>query len=173
MEEFLDKFKFFFIGRVPSKANYKKISHRRVNGEVKPFIINNPSVLSSQKDAVYQFHVQKTHYGLEKFPIDYPLKASFKFLLSGRVKQRDIDNIEKFIGDSLEKAGIIKRDSLIYVKEKVEKRLGIKGFYEIIIIELEKLENSKVKEMENQITEIDEDLIKFIKLLNLENPFES
>ena len=169
----MDKFKFFFIGRVPSKANYKKISHRRVNGEVKPFIINNPSVLSSQKDAVYQFHVQKTLYGLKKFPIDYPLKASFKFLLSGRVKQRDIDNIEKFIGDSLEKAGIIKRDSLIYVKEKVEKRLGIKGFYEIIIIELEKLENSKVKEMENQITEIDEDLIKFIKLLNLENPFES
>ena len=89
------------------------------------------------------------------------------------MKQRDIDNIEKFIGDSLEKAGIIKRDSLIYVKEKVEKRLGIKGFYEIIIIELEKLENSKVKEMENQITEIDEDLIKFIKLLNLENPLES
>ena len=81
MEEFLDKFKFFFIGKVPSKANYKKISHRRVNGEVKPFIINNPSVLSSQKDAVYQFHVQKTLYGLEKFPINYPLKASFKFLL--------------------------------------------------------------------------------------------
>ena len=169
----MDKFKFFFIGKVPSKANYKKISHRRVNGEIKPFIINNPSVLSSQKDAVYQFHVQKIPYGLEKFPIDYPLKVSFKFLLSGRIKQRDIDNIEKFIGDSLEKAGIIKRDSLIYVKEKVEKRLGIKGFYEIIIIELEKLENSKVKEMENQITEIDEDLIKFIKLLNLENPFES
>ncbi len=169
----MEKFKFFFIGKVPSKANYKKISHRRINGEMKPFIMNNPSVLSSQRDAIYQFHIQKVQYGLEKFPLNCPLKASFKFLLSGRVKQRDIDNIEKFIGDSLEKAQVIKRDSLIYVKEKVEKRLGIKGFHEIIIVELEQLKREEVNSLESQITEIEEDLANFMKLIKLESPFES
>ncbi|MEO2065063.1 MAG: RusA family crossover junction endodeoxyribonuclease, partial [Desulfurobacteriaceae bacterium] len=120
------KFKFFFIGKIPSKANYKKISHRRINGELKPFIMNNPQVLSSQREALYQLHLQKLSYGLDKFPITKPVKVSLTFYLSGRVRQRDIDNAEKFVGDILEKGEILKRDSLIYQKERVEKRLGIK-----------------------------------------------
>jgi len=131
------KFKFFFVGKIPSKANYKKISHRRVGGELKPFIINNPQVLSSQKEAIYQLHIQKLAYGLDRFPIENPVKVSISFLLSGRVRQRDIDNAEKFVGDILEKAGVLKRDSLIYLKERVEKRLGIRGFDEIVIVEIE------------------------------------
>jgi len=172
MEEFLGKFKFYFVGKIPSKANYKRISRRRVNGEFKPFIVNTSSVTSSQNDAVYQFHLQKLRYGLENFPIDSPVKVSFTFLLSGRVRQRDIDNVEKFIGDCLEKAGVIRRDSLIYVKERVEKRLGVKGFFEIVAVEIEKLDDAKVREFETQVEQFDEDLADFLKLLNLENPLE-
>ncbi|ADY73559.1 endodeoxyribonuclease RusA [Desulfurobacterium thermolithotrophum DSM 11699] len=167
------KFKFFFVGKIPSKANYKKISHRRINGEMKPFIINNPQVISSQKEAIYQFHLQKLSYGIDKFPIEKPVKVSVSFLFSKRVKQRDIDNAEKFVGDVLEKAGVLKRDSLIYVKEKVEKRLGVKGFDEIVIIEIEELDEKKRKEHEKEVEKLPEELLEFLKKLKLELPDES
>ncbi|WP_163327771.1 RusA family crossover junction endodeoxyribonuclease [Desulfurobacterium thermolithotrophum] len=167
------KFKFFFVGKIPSKANYKKISHRRINGEMKPFIINNPQVISSQKEAIFQFHLQKLSYGIDKFPIEKPVKVSVSFLFSKRVKQRDIDNAEKFVGDVLEKAGVLKRDSLIYVKEKVEKRLGVKGFDEIVIIEIEELDEKKRKEHEKEVEKLPEELFEFLKKLKLELPDES
>ena len=167
------KFKFFFVGKIPSKANYKKISHRRIKGEMKPFIVNNPQVISSQKEAVYQLHLQKLSYGIEKFPIEKPVKVSISFLLSGRVKQRDIDNAEKFVGDILEKAEVLKRDSLIYVKERVEKRLGIKGFDEIVIIEIEELSDSDRKIHEKEVEELPGEFFEFLKRLKLELPNES
>ncbi len=167
------KFKFFFVGKIPSKANYKKISHRRVNGEMKPFIINNKEVLSSQKDAIYQFHIQKQKYGMEKFPITKPVRISLQFLLTRRVKQRDIDNAEKFIGDVLEKAEVLKRDSLIYLKERVEKRLGIRNFEEIVIIEIEELSDAEIKKHEEEVKELSKDLIEYLRMLKMELPYES
>lgn len=167
------KFKFFFVGKIPSKANYKKISHRRVNGELKPFIINNPQVLKSQRDALYQLHLQKLSYGLEKFPITEPVSLSLTFYLSGRVRQRDIDNAEKFVGDILEKGGILKRDSLIYRKEKVEKRLGVKGFEEIVEIEIELLPKEVSLELEKGKPNFSPELLEFLKLMKLELPDES
>jgi Holliday junction resolvase RusA-like endonuclease len=164
------KFKFFFIGKIPSKANYKKISHRRVNGELKPFIINNPQVLSAQRDALYQLHLQKLSYGLENFPISEPVKLSVKFYLSGRVGQRDIDNAEKFVGDVLEKGGILKRDSLIYRKELVEKRLGVRGFDEVVEIDLEPLPQRERIEMEKGEPNFPQEFYEFLKLLKRELP---
>ncbi|WP_457568001.1 RusA family crossover junction endodeoxyribonuclease [Desulfurobacterium sp.] len=166
----MKKFRFYFVGKIPSKANYKKISHRRVYGEMKPFIINNPSVLSSQREAVFQFHIQKQKFGMEHFPIDTPVKVSFSFLLSGRVKQRDIDNAEKFIGDALEKAEVLKRDSLIYVKEKVEKRLGLRKFDEVVIIDIEPLDESVVCELESEVSYLEDGLLAFFKELKIEVP---
>ncbi|WP_022847054.1 MULTISPECIES: RusA family crossover junction endodeoxyribonuclease [unclassified Desulfurobacterium] len=166
----MEKFRFYFVGKIPSKANYKKISHRRVYGEMKPFIINNPSVLSSQREAVFQFHIQKQKYGMEHFPIERPVKVSFSFLLSGRIKQRDIDNAEKFIGDALEKAEVLRRDSLIYVKEKVEKRLGLRRFDEIVIIDIEPLEEEVVCELEREIEIFEDGLLKFFEELKIEVP---
>ncbi|SNR70124.1 RusA family crossover junction endodeoxyribonuclease [Desulfurobacterium atlanticum] len=168
----MKRFRFYFVGKIPSKANFKKISHRRVYGEMKPFIINSADVLASQREAIFQFHIQKQKYGMELFPIDKPVKVSFTFLLSGRVKQRDIDNAEKFIGDVLEKAEVLKRDSLIYVKEKVEKRLGIKKFEEIVIIDIEVLKDSLVKEFEKEVENLEEGLVEFLKELRIEVPYE-
>ncbi|WP_457679965.1 RusA family crossover junction endodeoxyribonuclease [Thermovibrio sp.] len=166
------KFKFFFVGKIPSKANYKKISHRRVNGELKPFIMNNPAVLSAQREALYQLHLQKLAYGLENFPITEPVKLSLKLYLSGRVRQRDIDNVEKFVGDILEKGEVLKRDSLIYQKEKVEKRLGIKGFYEIVEIDLEVLPEEVRLELEKGKPNFPPELYEFLKKLKVELPEE-
>jgi len=167
------KFKFFFVGKIPSKANYKKISHRRVGGKLKPFIVNNPQVLSSQKEAIYQLHLQKLAYGLEKFPIEKPVKVSVSFLLSGRVRQRDIDNAEKFVGDILEKAGVLKRDSLIYLKERVEKRLGIRGFDEIVIVEIEELSEEERKKREREVAELPPEFYQFLKKIKRELPDEN
>jgi len=169
----MEKFRFYFVGKIPSKANYKKISHRRIYGEMKPFIINSSDVLASQREAIFQLHLQKQKYGMEFFPIDRPVKVSFTFLLSGRVKQRDIDNAEKFIGDVLEKAEILKRDSLIYVKEKVEKRLGIKKFEEIVIIDIEMLSDTVVKLFEKEVEVLEEGLIDFLRELHIEVPYEN
>ncbi len=152
------KFKFFIVGKIPSKANYKTISHRKVNGEIKPFITNSPQVIRSQKAAVYQLLTQKAGYGVEKFPLKRPVKVSMQFLLSGRLRQRDIDNAEKFVGDVLEKAGVIERDSLIYVKERVEKRIGVKGFEELIVVEVEELSEKTVKEMETPLSKLPDGL---------------
>ncbi|MEO2069703.1 MAG: RusA family crossover junction endodeoxyribonuclease [Desulfurobacteriaceae bacterium] len=167
------KFKFIFIGKIPSKANYKKISHRRVRGELKPFIINNPEVIAAQQEAIYQFHIQKIRYGLDKFPIENPVKVSITFLFSKRVKQRDIDNAEKFVGDILEKAEILKRDSLIYLKEKVEKRLGIKGFDEIVIIDIEELPKEIVRNYENEVEDLPPEFFYLLEKLKMELPNES
>ncbi|WP_456436535.1 RusA family crossover junction endodeoxyribonuclease [Thermovibrio ammonificans] len=167
------KFKFFIVGKIPSKANYKKISHRRVNGEIKPFIVNNPDVIKAQQDAVWQLHKQKVAYGLDKFPIERPVKMSLTFYLTGRVKQRDIDNAEKFVGDVLEKAEVLKRDSLIYLKERVEKRLGIKGFKEVIELELEELPDSARLEMEKGEPNFPPEFFSFLKLINERFPDES
>jgi len=167
------KFKFFFVGKIPSKANYKKISHRRINGEIKPFIINNPEVLRAQNEALWQLHIQKIDYGLENFPIKKPVKISLTFYLKGRVKQRDIDNAEKFVGDILEKGGVLKRDSLIYRKELVEKRIGIKGLEEIIAVEIEELPPQTVEEMERGRPDFPKELINFLKKLKVEIPDES
>ena len=101
------------------------------------------------------------------------MKISISFLLSGRVKQRDIDNAEKFVGDILEKAEVLKRDSLIYVKERVEKRLGIKGFDEIVIIEIEELSDSDRKIHEREVEELPEEFFEFLNKLKLELPNES
>ncbi len=166
----MEKFRFYFVGKIPSKANYKKISHRRVYGEMKPFIINNPGVLASQREAVFQFHIQKQKYGMHLFPMDKPVKVSFTFFLSGRVKQRDIDNAEKFIGDVLEKAEVLKSDSLIYLKEKVEKRLGLRKFEEIVIIDIELLDSSVVKDYETEVEHFEEGLREFLKELHIEVP---
>ena len=166
------KFTFFFVGKIPSKANYKRISHRRVNGEMKPFIMNDREVLSAQREAIYQFHIRKLYYGLENFPITEPVKLSISFYFSGRVKQRDIDNAEKFIGDVLEKAEVLKRDSLIYVKERVEKRLGIKGFDEVVVISLEKLGRDEVREREREFRGFSDEFREFLRKLKLELPDE-
>jgi len=163
-------YKFFFVGKIPSKANYKKISHRRVKGELKPFIINNPQVLSSQREAIYQLHLQKLSYGLENFPIERPVKVSLTFYLSGRVSQRDIDNAEKFVGDILEKGEVLKRDSLIYQKERVEKRLGIKGFDEIVEITIEPLSEEVRLELERGEPKFSPEFFHFLKLLNIKLP---
>ncbi len=170
LQRYMVKFKFFFIGKIPSKANYKRISHRRINGELKPFIVNRSSVTESQNNAVYQFHIQKQRYGLENFPISKPIRVSFSFWLSQRVRQRDIDNAEKFVGDALEKAKVIKKDSLIYSKESVEKRLGLRHFYEIITIRIEPLSEEVVKKSEEEIKTISEDLIDYMKILRIEIP---
>ena len=167
------KFKFFFVGKIPSKANYKKISHRRVNGEMKPFIINNPEVLKSQKEALWQLHVQKIHYGISRFPIENPVKISLTFYLSGRVKQRDIDNAEKFVGDILEKGGVLKRDSLIYRKDRVEKRIGVKGFPEAICIEIEELSKEEKLDHEKGKQKVPEEFYEFLKKMKMELPDES
>ncbi len=167
------KFKFFFVGKIPSKANYKKISHRRINGELKPFIMNNPQVLSSQREALYQLHLQKLNYGLDKFPITKPVKVSLTFYLSGRVRQRDIDNAEKFVGDILEKGEILKRDSLIYQKERVEKRLGIKGFEEIVEIDIEVIPDDVRLELERGKPTFPPEFYEFLKKMKLELPNES
>ncbi|SMO81054.1 Holliday junction resolvase RusA (prophage-encoded endonuclease) [Balnearium lithotrophicum] len=166
------KFKFFFVGKIPSKANYKKISHRRVNGEMKPFIVNNPAVLKAQREALWQLHIQKLFYGLEKFPIEKPVKVSLVFFLSGRVKQRDIDNAEKFVGDILEKGGVLKRDSLIYRKENVEKRIGIKGFDEVVYIEIEELKEEERIDHEKGKPNFPEEFYQFLKKMNMELPNE-
>ena len=167
------KFKFFFVGKIPSKANYKKISHRRVNGEMKPFIINNPEVLKSQKEALWQLHVQKISYGISRFPIENPVKVSLTFYLSGRVKQRDIDNAEKFVGDILEKGGVLKRDSLIYRKDRVEKRIGVKGFPEVICIEIEELSKEEKLDHEKGKPKFPEEFYEFLKKMKMELPDES
>ncbi len=166
------RFKFFLVGKIPSKANYKKISHRRVNGELKPFIVNNPSVLRAQRDAVWQLHVQKLSYGISLFPIERPVKLSLTFLLSGRVRQRDLDNAEKFVGDVLEKGGVLKKDSLIYRKELVEKRMGIKGFEEVILIEIEELSEEERLEHEKGVPQLPEEFFSFLKKLKMELPSE-
>ncbi len=166
------RFKFFFVGKIPSKANYKKISHRRINGEIKPFIVNNPAVLKSQKEALWQLHIQKLSYGLSNFPIENPVKISLTFYLSGRVKQRDIDNAEKFVGDVLEKGGVLKKDSLIYRKDTVEKRLGIKGFPEIVYIEIEELSDEERLDHEKGKPQLPEEFYQFLKKLKLEFPDE-
>jgi len=166
-------FKFFIVGKIPSKANYKKISHRRVHGEIKPFIVNNPEVLKAQREALFQLHLQKVKYGLENFPIENPVKISLTFYLTGRVKQRDIDNAEKFVGDVLEKAEILKRDSLIYLKERVEKRIGIKGFEEVVSVEIEELPPSLKLEMEKGKPNFPPEFYQFLKELKLELPDES
>jgi len=166
-------FRFIFIGKIPSKANYKKISHRRIRGELKPFIINDKEVISAQQEALYQFHLQKIRYGLSNFPIETPVKVSITFLFSKRMKQRDIDNAEKFVGDILEKAEILKRDSLIYLKEKVEKRLGIKGFDEIIIIDIEKLPKELVKRYEGEVESLPPEFFYLLDKLRMELPDES
>ncbi len=166
------KFKFFFVGKIPSKANYKKISHRRVNGKIKPFIVNNPAVLKSQKEALWQLHVQKLSYGLSKFPIEKPVSVSLIFYLSGRVKQRDIDNAEKFVGDILEKGGVLKRDSLIYKKERVEKRIGVKGFPEVVYIEIEELSEEEKLDHERGRPKFPEEFYEFLKKMKMELPDE-
>ena len=167
------KFKFFFVGKIPSKANYKKISHRRVNGEMKPFIINNPEVLKSQKEALWQLHIQKLSYGISNFPIEKPVKVSLIFSLSGRVNQRDIDNAEKFVGDILEKGGVLKRDSLIYRKDRVEKRIGVKGFPEVVYIEIEELSEDEKLDHEKGKPQFPEEFYEFLKKLKMELPDES
>ncbi len=139
------KFKFFFIGKIPSKANYKRISYRRHLGQMKPFITNTSDVLKHQREALYQLHLQMQRYGFENFPIDVPVKMSVEFFFSSRVSQRDIDNAEKFVGDILEKAGVLKRDSLIYLKESVLKRKGLKNFGEIVKVSLEPLDEQTLK----------------------------
>ncbi len=166
------KFKFFFVGKIPSKANYKKISHRRINGEMKPFIMNNPAVLKAQREALWQLHIQKLSYGLSNFPIENPVKISLTFYLSGRVKQRDIDNAEKFVGDILEKGGILKRDSLIYKKESVEKRIGVKGFDEVIYIEIEELGEEERFDHEKGKPKFPKEFYEFLKKIKLELPDE-
>ncbi len=166
------RYTFYFVGKIPSKANYKRISHRRVNGDIKPFIINDREVLAAQREAIYQFHIQKLTYGLEKFPIDKPVRVSVSFYFSNRVRQRDIDNAEKFIGDVLEKAEVLKRDSLIYVKDKVEKRLGVKGFEEVVVINIEELDKEEVERREREFREFSEHFREFLKKLKLELPDE-
>lgn len=166
------KFKFFLVGKIPSKANYKKISHRRINGELKPFIVNNPSVLKAQRNAIWQLHVQKLSYGFSLFPIEKPVKMSLIFFFSGRVRQRDLDNAEKFVGDVLEKGGVLKKDSLIYRKELVEKRIGIKGFEEVISIEIEELSEKEREEHEREVPEFPEEFFSFLKKLKMELPNE-
>ena len=164
------KYRFFFVGKIPSKANYKRISHRRICGEMKPFIINNGEVLKAQKEALYQLHLQKLEYGLENFPIKKPVKLSVSFYFAKRMKQRDIDNAEKFVGDILEKAEVLKRDSLIYVKERVEKKVGLKGFEEIIVVDLEELSEEEVERQERrlELNELPEGFKRFLKLMKME-----
>ena len=166
------RFTFYFVGKIPSKANYKRISHRRINGDMKPFIMNDREVLAAQREAIYQFHIQKLTYGLENFPIENPVRVSISFYFSGRVRQRDIDNAEKFIGDVLEKAEVLKRDSLIYVKDRVEKRLGVKGFDEIVVINIEELGREEVRQREREFRAFSEHFKEFLKKLKMELPDE-
>ena len=72
-----------------------------------------------------------------------------------------------------EKAVILKRDSLIYLKEKVEKRLGIKGFDEIIIIDIEKLPKELVKRYEGEVESLPPEFFYLLDKLRMELPDES
>ena len=147
--------KFFVIGKIPSKANYKKISHRFQNGSFKPFIINDPEVLRIQEEAVLQLKRQKKLYRQIKFPIEKPVKISIKFFFSSRVSQRDLDNAEKFVGDILEKSEILKKDSLIYVKERVEKRKGKKDV-EVIEINITPLSDEEIESLNSPFENLEE-----------------
>ena len=76
------------------------------------------------------------------------------------------------MGDILEKAGVLKRDSLIYLKERVEKRLGIRGFDEIVIVEIEELAEEERKKRETETAELPPEFYQFLKRIKRELPSE-
>ena len=142
------KYIFIYKGSLPSKANYKEIGYRRINGELKPFIRNKKQVLIFQNEAIYQLHKQILSYGYEKFPLKNLIKIKILFFLKRNFEKRDLDNLEKFLFDVLEKANIIKNDAQIVKKEAIKLKYKEEGFF----IEIENIKNLRIsKQIENSL----------------------
>jgi len=132
-------FIFIYKGKLPSKANYKEIGYRRVGKEIKPFIRNKKEVILFQNEAIYQLHKQMLSYGYEKFPIMGFLKSDIVFFIKNNFEKRDLDNLEKFLFDVLEKGNIILNDAQIVLKNTRKLKFEEEGF----LVKLQKISKEK------------------------------